>query len=170
MERKKKNMTIKEENRNLFDVPQGYYLAHCITADFSLGAGVARKIALIFNMKEKLHRFFTPGVKYHLGDALLVDNVFNLVIKRDPTKKAKYKKLRAALEDMKDQMEENLITKVAIPRLGCGHEGMDWDRVKTIIEEVFVDTNAEILVCLLMKDETVKKDNDDYDYDDCDDL
>ena len=163
-------MTLREENRNLLDVPQGYYLAHCITADFSLGAGIARKIDSIFNMRGKLHRFFTSGAKYHLGDALLVDNVFNLVIKRDPTKKAKYKKLRAALEDMKDQMEENLITKVAIPRLGCGHEGMDWDRVKTIIEEVFVDTNAEILVCLLMKDEPVKKDNDDDDYDDCDDL
>lgn len=163
-------MTLREENRNLLDVPQGYYLAHCITADFSLGAGVAKKIDSIFNMRGKLHRFFTSGAKYHLGDALLIDNVFNLVIERDPAKKAKYKRLRAALEDMKDQMEENLITKVAIPRLGCGHEGMDWDRVKTIIEEVFVDTNAEILVCLLMKDEPVKKDNDDYDYDDCDDL
>ena len=163
-------MTLREENRNLLDVPQGYYLAHCITADFSLGAGVAKKIDSIFNMRGKLHRFFTSGAKYHLGDALLIDNVFNLVIERDQAKKAKYKRLRAALEDMKDQMEENLITKVAIPRLGCGHEGMDWDRVKTIIEEVFVDTNAEILVCLLMKDEPVKKDNDDYDYDDCDDL
>ena len=163
-------MTIREENRNLLDVPQGYYLAHCITADFSLGAGVAKQIDSAFNMKEKLHRFFTPGRKYHLGDALLVDNVFNLVIKMDPNKKVKYKRLRATLEDMKDQMEENLITKVAIPRLGCGHEGIDWDRVKTIIEEVFVDTNAEILVCLLMKDEPVKKDNDDYDYDDWDDL
>lgn len=37
-------MTLREENRNLLDVPQGYYLAHCITADFSLGAGVAKRL------------------------------------------------------------------------------------------------------------------------------
>lgn len=159
-------MTIREENRNLLDVPQGYYLAHCVTADFSLGAGVAKRIDSAFNMKEKLHRFFTPGAKYHLGDALLVDNVFNLVIKRDPAKKAKYKRLRAALEDMKDQMEDNMIAKIAIPKLGCGHEGMDWDRVKGIIEEVFVDTDVEILVCSLLKHEPEKKDNDDYDWGD----
>ena len=60
-------------------------------------------------------------------------------------------------------MEENLITKVAIPRLGCGHEGMDWEKVKEIIEEVFEDTDVEILICSLMKDEPEKKDNDDYD-------
>lgn len=159
-------MTLREENRNLLDVPQGYYLAHCITGDFSLGAGVAKKIDSTFNMKEKLHRFFTPGAKYHLGDALLVDNIFNLVIKSDSTKKAKYKRLRATLEDMKDQMEDNMITKIAIPKLGCGHEGMDWDRVKGIIEEVFANTDVEILVCSLMKNEPKKKDNDDYDWGD----
>lgn len=169
-------MTLREENRNLLDVPQGYYLAHCITGDFSLGAGVAKKIDYIFNMKEKLHRFFTPGAKYYLGDALLVDNVFNLVIKKDPTKKAKYKRLRATLEDMKDQMTENLITKVAMPKLGCGHENMDWDRAKEIIKEVFADTDVEILVCDLIKNKhmnkpecrpmllSVKKDNDDYEW------
>lgn len=159
-------MTIKEENRNLLDVPQGYYLAHCITGDFSLGAGVAKKIDFIFNMKEKLHRFFTSGAKYHLGDALLVDNVFNLVIRRNPTKKAKYKRLRAALEDMKDQMEDNMITKIAIPKLDCDHERMDWGRVKEIVEEVFANTDVEILVCNLTKNKPEKKDNDDYDWGD----
>lgn len=159
-------MTLREKNRNLLDVPQGYYLAHCITADFSLGAGVAKQIDSIFNMKEKLHRFFTSGAKYHLGDALLVDNVFNLVIKRDSTKKAKYKRLQAALIDMRDQMDDNVVTKVAIPRLGCGHEGMNWEKVKGIINEVFEDTDVEILVCSLMKHESEKKDNDDYDWGD----
>lgn len=153
-------MTIREENKNLFDVPQGYYLAHCITADFSLGAGVARKIDSIFNMKEKLYKFFTPDAKYYLGDALLVDNVFNLVTKMSPIKKAKYKKLHAALIDMRDQMQDNMITKVAIPRLGCDHEGMNWEKVREIIEEVFRDTNVEILVCSLMSNEIDEKDDD----------
>lgn len=37
-------MTIREENRDLFTVPQGYYLAHCITADFSLVQELRKKL------------------------------------------------------------------------------------------------------------------------------
>lgn len=35
-------MTIKEEKRDLFTMPSDYALAHCISADFKLGAGIAR--------------------------------------------------------------------------------------------------------------------------------
>ncbi len=148
-------MTIREENRDLFAVPQGYYLAHCITADFSLGAGVARKMDEVYNMRKKLFDSFDFDTVYnrnftgseYVGDALKVDNVFNLVLKKNPKKKAKYKKLRSCLENMKNDMECNFITKVAMPKIGCGHEGLEWDRVREIIEEVFDNTDIEILVC-----------------------
>lgn len=149
-------MTIREENRDLFTVPQGYYLAHCITADCSLGAGVAKKMDEVFNMKEKLitsYDYLSADLGFELSDyvgrVLTIDNVYNLILKKHPQKKAKYKKLRACLEDMKDEMEANLVTKVAMPKIGCGHEGLEWDKVREIIEEVFEDTNAEILVCSL---------------------
>ena len=35
-------MTITIEKKDLFTMPQGYYLAHCISADFALGAGIAK--------------------------------------------------------------------------------------------------------------------------------
>ena len=35
-------MNITIEKRDLFTMPQGYYLAHCISADFALGAGIAK--------------------------------------------------------------------------------------------------------------------------------
>lgn len=34
-------MIYKEEKRDLFSVPNDYYLAHCISADFALGKGIA---------------------------------------------------------------------------------------------------------------------------------
>ena len=33
------------EKRNLFTVPKDYFLCHCISADFALGAGIAKKFA-----------------------------------------------------------------------------------------------------------------------------
>lgn len=148
-------MTIREEKMDLFNVPQGYYLAHCITADFSLGAGLAKKIDQVYNMKEKLDYFY-PYLPFtdkdgdsQVGKALLIDNVFNLVTKKRPDKKAKYKRLYTTLEDMREKMEHRLITKIAIPKLGCGHDKMEWGRVREIIEEVFEDSDVEILICTL---------------------
>lgn len=146
-------MTIREEQRDLLTVPQGYYLAHCITGDCSLGIGIAKQINNAYNMREKLNKDYTYNDDYDLkgyvGEALLMGNVFNLVLKKEIDSKPKYKKLKKCLYDMKAQMEEYWITKLAIPRLGCGHEGLDWERVKEIIEEVFDDTDVEILVCSL---------------------
>lgn len=149
-------MTIREENRDLFTVPQGYYLAHCITEDFSLGAGVAKKMDKIYNMRKKLFEFFDYSKNDNLfdnseyvGQCLTIDNVFNLVLKKNPNKKPKYKKLRSCLEDMKTEMEVNLIDKVAMPKIGCGHEGLEWTKVREIIEEVFKYTDIEILICCL---------------------
>lgn len=36
-------MNYMEMTGDLFAVPQGYYLAHCISGDFSLGAGIAKQ-------------------------------------------------------------------------------------------------------------------------------
>lgn len=147
-------MTIREENRNLFEVPQGYYLAHCISADFALGAGIAKQFDDVYDMRLKLNMFFPidPGTKYdecNIGTALLVDNVFNLVTKPRGYHKPRYEDLHNSLMDMKSQCEELYIKKIAMPLIGCGLDGLDWSWVKNMIEEVFEDTNIEILVCVL---------------------
>lgn len=147
-------MTMKEEKRDLFTVPQGYYLAHCITGDCLLGAGIAKRFNSIYNMRYKLIRAYTwedtrENLNDFVGEALIIDNVFNLVLKRNINKKPKYKKLKKCLYAMKEQMEDLLITKLAIPKLACGREGLEWEKVREIIEEVFEDSDVEILVCSL---------------------
>ena len=145
-------MVIKEEKRDLFTVPQGYYLAHCISGDYALGAGIATQFVEVYNMRYKLHSQYPipDGEKYaNVGKALLVDNVFNLVTKARCFHKPTYDSLYETLVDMKDQCEEWDITKIAIPYIGCGLDRLEWDKVRDIIEDVFEDTDVEILVCSL---------------------
>ena len=145
-------MVIKEEKRDLFIVPQGYYLAHCISGDYALGAGIATQFVEVYNMRYKLHSQYPipDGEKYaNVGKALLVDNVFNLVTKARCFHKPTYDSLYETLVDMKDQCEEWDITKIAIPYIGCGLDRLEWDKVRDIIEDVFEDTDVEILVCSL---------------------
>lgn len=141
-------MNIREEKMDLFYVPQGYYLAHCINADFALGAGIAKQFDAVFNMKLKLNYQYESGVT-SIGNALLIDNVFNLVTKDKHYHKPTYDKLRETLEDMLDQMNDLLITKLAMPLIGCGLDRLEWDDVYDIILDVFEDTDIEILICQL---------------------
>ncbi len=141
-------MNITFENKDLFTVPQGYYLTHCISADFALGAGIAKTFDNVYNMRFKLFRDY-DGYEYEGGDALLVDNVFNLVTKPKCYHKPTYDSLRESLEVMKSIMEISAITKLAMPKIGCGLDRLSWPDVYDIICEVFEDTDVEILICEL---------------------
>lgn len=141
-------MTITTEKRDLFNMPHGYYLAHCISADFTLGAGIARAFHFVYNMRVKLHRDY-PDYKYNGGDALLVDNVFNLVTKDKVWHKPTYDSVRDSLEMMREYMDFIGATKLAMPMISCGLDRLQWPQVKSIIEDVFSDTNVDIVVCVL---------------------
>lgn len=141
-------MIITIENRDLFTVPQGYYLAHCISADFALGAGIAKTFDEVYNMRFKLFREY-DNYEYEGGDALLIDNVFNLVTKPKCYHKPRYEAVREALETMKDIMEENAIAKLAMPKIASGLDRLSWDEVYEIICDVFKDMDVEILICEL---------------------
>lgn len=141
-------MTITIEKRDLFTVPQGYYLAHCINADFALGAGIAKKFDEVYNMRFKLFKNY-DNYQYEGGDALPIDNVFNLVTKPKRYNKPRYESVREALEVMKEIMANLDATKLAMPKIGCGLDRLQWDDVYDIICEVFEDTDVEILICEL---------------------
>lgn len=139
-------MTITVETKDLFTVPQGYYLAHCISADFALGAGIAKTFDNVYNMRYKLFSFY-DNYQFSGGDALVIDNVFNLVTKNKCYHKPTYQSLRESLEVMKDIMADLDITKLAMPRIGSGLDRLNADMVYDIICEVFEDTDVEILIC-----------------------
>ena len=42
-------MILREEQGDLFLVPHGYYFAHCISGDFTLGAGIAVEFDRLLN-------------------------------------------------------------------------------------------------------------------------
>ena len=65
-------MNYMETRGDLFAVPQGYYLAHCISGDFALGAGIAKQFNEVYNMRFKLFRDYPieTGEKYgYVGKA-----------------------------------------------------------------------------------------------------
>ena len=147
-------MIYKEENRDLFSVPDDYYLAHCISADFALGKGIAVEFDKRFNMKQKLKDEFPDFIKGYMhfykinAECILIDKVLNLVTKERYYQKTTYESMKQALEMMKVVCLGNGIDKIAMPKIGCGLDRLEWSKVSEIIKEVFKDTDVEILVCV----------------------
>lgn len=142
-------MTFNEVTGNLFEAPQGYYLAHCISGDYALGAGIAKTFDEIYDMRFKLHKFYPidEGKKFaNVGRALLVDNVFNLVTKDRSFHKPTYNTLYETLCDMRDQCFDRCITKLAMPLIGCGLDRLQWVDVCAIIDDVFDGCDIDILI------------------------
>lgn len=141
-------MTITTVKKDLFTMPQGYYLAHCISADFALGAGIAKTFDTVYNMRHKLFKD-RPNYVYNGGDAILIDNTFNLVTKAKYWHKPTYDSMREALEMMREHLEFMDVTKLAMPCVGCGLDRLQWNQVYDIICDVFNDMDIEIVICEL---------------------
>ncbi|MCM1578044.1 MAG: macro domain-containing protein [Ruminococcus sp.] len=140
-------MEIKIIKGNLFEAGEDYYLAHCISADFALGAGIAKEFDRRFDMRGRLRRDYEGIDRESLvGKALMVGRVFNLVSKERYYMKPSYKSLRSCLTDMKRITEENCIEKIAMPKIGCGLDRLNWEKVEETVRDVFEGSKGEILV------------------------
>ena len=141
---------IKEVKKDLFSVPEEYYLAHCISADFALGAGIAQQFNRRLKMRDKLIEAYPHPNRHKLiGTALLIDRTFNLVTKERYWHKPTYTTLYNALMDMSEQVKAKGIKKIAMPLIGCGLDRLEWFKVRATITNVFAGTDVEILVCRL---------------------
>lgn len=144
----------KEEARDLFSAPEDYYLAHCISADFGMGAGIAVEFNKRFDMKNKLlvkdSDYLSRYTRHRIGgDCILEDRVLNLITKERYYQKPTIITIRIALQKMKEICIGNNIAKIAMPMIGAGLDRLPWSAVSNQVQEAFDGTNIEILVCKL---------------------
>lgn len=149
-------MIYKEEKRNLFSVDDSYYIAHCISADFALGAGITKEIDRRFNIREELKKensdFYEEWMRYSnlhcIMSCIVIGRVINLVTKGRYYEKPTYNSLCDALVLMRIKCRRSKIKKIAMPLIGCGLDRLQWDMVSAMIKEIFADEDIEILVCV----------------------
>ena len=72
--------------------------------------------------------------------------VYNLVTKEKYYEKPTMRALRLSLQEMRKHMEENSVTSIAMPKIACGLDLLDWRQVKILIEEVFEGSSIAIVV------------------------
>ena len=153
-------MIYKEEKRDLFTLPGEYMLAHCISADYALGAGIAKIFRDKLGVKNALSKLYGKNNWNGKGrcEIVRVPNdsgemvyVANLITKSRYFQKPAYGSLEESLTDMSHKLAQDYpeVKKIGMPLIGCGLDRLQWNKVSEIIKQVFEKTDYEIIVCYL---------------------
>lgn len=152
-------MNLEIVKGDLFEnVKEDDIIVHCVSADFALGAGFAKILNDKTDMRRKLQLVYPNHYKdFKLsklksstyGEALIVDNVCNLVTKLNSYDKPTYLSLTSALDNLYGYCIRYNIKSLVMPKIGCGLDKLDWNNVKVILESKFDDLDIDIRVYYL---------------------
>ena len=144
-------MIFIEEQNDLFNYEGKAWLAHCISADFGMGAGIVVQFNERYNLKNYMIKNHVRDNWSGKGYCIPVKEfkVFNLITKSKYNKKPTYETLRQALVHMRDYAVSHNIDRIAMPQISCGLDGQNWSVVRKLIKAIFENTDIEIIVCSL---------------------
>ncbi|KAG7258169.1 hypothetical protein CRUP_005533 [Coryphaenoides rupestris] len=132
---------VRHVNGDLFSCPEDDALAHCISEDCRMGAGIAVLFRRKFSGVEEL-----KAQKKLSGQCAVLKRGRRYITKRKASDKPTYDSLRRSLEDMMAQCKRNGVTRISMPRIGCGLDRLKWERVSEMLEQVFQHTDISITV------------------------
>ena len=78
--------------------------------------------------------------------------VYNLVTKPKYSDKPTYETLRRSLEAMRSHAAQNSVKEIAMPKIGCGLDGLQWNAVRTLVKNVFLNEDVRLTVYTLDND------------------
>ncbi|KAK4872807.1 hypothetical protein RN001_014836 [Aquatica leii] len=147
---------IKEIHEDLFNLPPNFSLAHYVTEEMNLGAGINAQ----FRQKYDRHGELYQQRQRQGGLAILEDNgrfIYYLVTKNLSNGKSTSSTVWNSLQKMQQHIEKHNVKNLAIPRIGCGLDPHESSEVKAMIEFIFTDTDVLITVCNFQQPEDTSK-------------
>jgi hypothetical protein len=73
--------------------------------------------------------------------------IYYLITKQKYWNKPTYKSLESSLGAMRDDMQARKYSRIGMPKIGCGLDGLVWAEVNQIIERVFSESGIDVVVC-----------------------
>jgi len=141
-------MSITEVNGDLFQANENSALAHCIAKDLGMGKGIASIFKKKYKGLDELR--LQDG---HVGGGAFLDReqrrIYYLITKNKSREFPTLDNLKKSLEWMRDNAIENNIITISMPRIGSGLDKLKWSDVLNEINNVFKDTNINIVIYYL---------------------
>jgi len=134
---------IIHKDGNVLNAPYYYRIAHCISADVRVGAGLAKTIQKYFGIREALRK---RPCEVGTAEFIRVSGrgIYNLVTKEKYDHKPDFIDLKYALRDVRRQMIRHIQQYLAVLKLEAGLDKIQLSKVIALIFEVFPDTSITI--------------------------
>jgi O-acetyl-ADP-ribose deacetylase (regulator of RNase III) len=138
-------MSLKIIKKDLFCAPERFCLAHCVSADFAMGAGIAKTFKERYGGVSEL-----KSMKKGIGDVAVLERhsriIFCLITKEKYNQKPLISDLKSCLEKLLVEMKDRQLTHLAIPKIGCGLDRLDWLDVSKLINSVFKGSDIVVRI------------------------
>lgn len=146
-------MNYRIEKRDVILVPKDYSIVYTLSKDFFNKRGLAAMLSnryktMNMTIKRAYKKQNDPSIKC-IGFQPKNEKryIIHLLVKEKYGSKSNYDDMLDALIQLKDDMMAMDVTKIAMPKIGIGSEGLNWSKMEELIKTVFEDTDVEILVC-----------------------
>lgn len=119
-----------------------------------MGKGIALQFKNRFPKNFKEYKEACQNGSFNIGQLLIVqegDLMSQKLIINFPTKKhwkgnSKYEYIEFGLKALREAIKNYKIKSLALPPLGCGNGGLEWNKIKLLIENYLSECSAEITV------------------------
>lgn len=130
-------------------------LINTVNTDGIMGKGIALQFKKAFPTNFKLYQQACKDKIVDIGKLFITKDsnitsgtkyIINFPTKQSWRKPSEYSFIESGLDDLIRVLQVNNIKSIAIPPLGSGNGGLEWERVKSIIEKKLSNLNTDILV------------------------
>lgn len=148
---------------NLLDA-QSQALVNTVNTVGVMGKGIALQFKESFPMNFKIYVAACKKKELQPGKLLVVKEqtlrgekiIINFPTKTEWYMKSRYEYIEEGLKELVKVIQEYEIESIAIPPLGCGNGGLQWEKVKTLIEK-YLGHMSPVRVQVFEPNEEVKE-------------
>ena len=123
-------------------------IGHCISADAQMSKGFAQFLS------DRIPRLRRTCRRAHLlkdqvfpfWDSLSRRYIYNLVTKEKNSDKPDLQTLATTLQSMQSHATMHGVSTIAIPKIGCGLDQMNWQDVVKLLRGIFAYSDVQIVV------------------------
>lgn len=119
-----------------------------------MGKGIALQFKEQFPYNNKEYIKACKSGDFDIGKLLIVDEttlegrkiIINFPTKKDWKHRSSYAYIESGLKALATELQKGHIKSIAIPPLGCGNGGLDWAKVKPMMEQYLQDLPVDIQI------------------------
>lgn len=115
-----------------------------------MGKGLARQYRIKYPYMFLAYKaacektFFTPGAIQYYYDRPTHKTIYNFATKDHWRNPSQIEWIKTGLAKLKEYIRLDGIKSIAIPPLGCGNGGLNWDDVEPLIQEALGDMGIRV--------------------------